>query len=522
MRAPQAQAAATDEARADGVRGFKAAVPQWRGSRSTKEEGRGDAWCEAVEARLKRLEERLELLGDRGLEELDQRVTNLDAVLTEVIEHSMSARMEELVAMGELLMQKVKEIDADREFVMDFISNPSLQTGATQNSISGAESTEAAAKEGAATCAGVVADAAAAAAAGEEGRRLAAAHRDLEGQFIVLQECLAELGVVDPRALLARRGRKRFDQVCQASGYKPEATAAHLQEEAQVMNCVFDYGGEDTALRLRATSTVFGRDETVRTLTIMRKMRATFAQAAASTADKVDGKKLEEAILVARGMGDEDQVRVGEMLLRRLASARLSDAMTSNAKLQELVEAINWAESTGVDEYEVALARDLLDSLEKSREAARRKLRAATAWTNSGNTEKLQQAIMEAERVGVDDAEVKSSRAVLAELIANPRATATAANGLHEFLQAARPAWVPAELHAVKAKLAKIGIFTTEDMQGALQATGEGHLTERLRTAGLKVFAQGTLQAFEEQIQVEQQLVQQPAQQPAHPPGEVS
>lgn len=467
---------------------------------------------EGVEGRLQRAEDGPERISAKRFAELEKRVNHLDAVLSEVLEASLGERILELEEMIKLGLQRIEEMDADRDVVMEYISQDRLQhiEQAARHAAPihecerngrpdrGAEGSAAASDTEAFLRGG---------GAARLRRELAEGQLELERRLSALQESLAEAGHVDAGLLELRVSRGRFQALCKSSGFKPQGRLAMLQGQAQAMGRVFAFGGQAMSLALRAASASFRREEAQSVGTVASQLRNLFARAAKGE-EQLCPTELHAAIDVARSIGNLDQVRAGEELLRAKAAAELLSAMSGEStRPQDLATAIERAEVTGVDDADVRLARDHLAHRVETRDAAKRKLRVALAWTSSGNTEKLEQAVSEAERAGLEPRDLQNARAVLENFgrapkgAEAPREHAGGESEFHDFLQSARPSWASTELQAVKAKLAKVGITTVEELGAALDAQGDKHLTERLRAANLKIFSAVTLTAFQDQLQ---------------------
>jgi hypothetical protein len=299
-----------------------------------------------------------------------------------------------------------------------------------------------------------------------------------------------------------RLQRHRFKEICKASNFVPEASFSDIVAKEEVLASIGGMiGCNAPILAARAASADLNRSPNLLDFAASERLKGIFENAALGQADVQD---LHDAIALADAINAEDHTRKGKMFLRSLVTTQLQIAVQSpSTSVIELRSAINSARDAGVEEEDLAEALLCLGTLEKGKLAALRKLRAAAAWVNGSNIDKLKTAISEAEQYGVDAKEIEKAKVVLTEVrlgAKNKELEKVLDKALHEFLEAARPAWTTPDLQAVKVKLARINIFTMEQLCHALNASGEEHLTQQLRTAGLKTFSSETLLALEEEL----------------------
>merc|ERR1719330_2287828 len=165
-------------------------------------------------------------------------------------------------------------------------------------------------------------------------------------------------------------------------------------------------GCNQPVLELRSACRATGMNERILRTAAEYKLNTTFNAAALGAAD---ASEIKDAIELADCIGAEDAMNRGRMFYRSMVLQQLQATMDAgpNASHQELSLAIDAALDAGIPDEELAEAQAQLDVMEKGRQVAQRKLRAAAAWVNVTNTEKLRAAITEAEHLGVDAKEIE-------------------------------------------------------------------------------------------------------------------
>lgn len=409
-------------------------------------------------------------LAVQASEKVRERMTKLEEIVRDLCEATLSDRVDELELKTRTFAAQLKRVEARAKLPVQ----PSS-----------------------AVAAGI---------GGEGGSRtqqqVALLGKEIERKLDVLKDYLSDEGLLSLSAYTGRLERQRFREVCQASGFKPEATLADVMSQDRVLAALCSLTGHSRQLLVvRAVCPDLEHNEKLLDIAARERLKDIFE---AATIGQADLRELKDAVDLADAIGAEDMIARGRMFLRSAVLQQLQNTLENpGASVQELRKAIEAAEEAGLPEEDLEDARAQLAIMEKGKQVALRKLRAAAAWVNVTNTDKLKASISEAEQYGVDAKEIEKAKNVLAEVKQEAKQKEmdrSLDTALHEFLEAARPSWKSPELHAVRVKLARINILTLEHLASALGPTGGETLTHRLRAAGLKTFSTETLSAFEEEL----------------------
>jgi len=120
------------------------------------------------------------------------------------------------------------------------------------------------------------------------------------------------------------------------------------------------------------------------------------------------------------------------------------------------------------------------------------KIHRLVAWERREDSDKLAQALREADEAEYCSKEVEKARELLKKWSATYCHSANS-RGLLDFLRAAKPQWAKKDVESAHCKLVKIGIDTKSAL---MEALSQDDLNSRLRHQGQKMFSEETLKGF--------------------------